>query len=225
MINQKDIIVFDLETTSKFPLTTEICQLAACCVDARSLEIKDSFNTYMQPLEWDKIEQEALDVNRLTREFLKEQIMPQVAWLNFVNWVQKFNKGKQKTDTYRAPIMCGYNVRGFDKIIVDRYAEKYGPYDEKRQCNKLFNGMVIFDILDHMWFWLESMSDPEDLKLTSVMRYLGFAEEAIANAHGAVSDVEATAQIAIRLLKLQRRLTQPTKDGHVSLKMKGSFLQ
>ena len=136
--------------------------------------------------------------------------------------VNKHNKSKGNIGTYMAPIPAGYNILGYDMIIVDRYCKKYGPYNDNRGQQKLFNPIHKFDLMHHMWFWTENNPNLKSLKLTSVCEWLGFAKADIENAHDALQDVMNTARIIIRLMQMQRNLTG--SDGkEARLKMEGSF--
>lgn len=231
-MNYNSIICFDFETTSVNPHKAEITQIGACVVNPRNLKIIDEFGElqadgtrtgYMvRPLDVDNIEKGALEITGFTLEQLAQAPHPDVVFPKFINWVQSHNHGKNG-GTYTAPIPAGYNILGYDMIILNRYCEKYGCYDEKRQQQKLFNSIHKFDLMDHMWAWTENMPDITRLKLSIIMEYMGFTTAEIEEAHGALADSKNTARIMIRLLKLMRKLVNEDENGRCIVTMKDSF--
>lgn len=224
-MNSKFLVVFDLETSSAKPLTTQILQLSAIAVDPRSLKIADTFSSYFKPLDFTTLEKEALDVNKITIEQLQQAPDTAVVWQQFCEWVFKFHRGYKVTpDGFSGPIPCGYNITNFDMIIINEYCRKFGPWDDKRQSQKLFNTFYAFDLFHHMWFWTENNPEVNRLKLTSVMDWMGFSKERVEGAHNAINDTKNTYDIIVRLIKLQRYLTQPREESGVPLlQMKNCF--
>ena len=137
--------------------------------------------------------------------------------------MNKYNKSKGPLGSYRAPIPAGYNIIGYDMPIVQRYCEKYGPWDKKRGDQKLFNQLHKLDLMDHMWFWTENNDDLKSLKLTSVCEWMGFSKAEIENAHDALQDVKNTAKILVRLMRMARTLTAGDEYNSPRLQMKNSF--
>ena len=216
------ICVFDYETGGANPNECEITQIGACIINRWDLKIIDTFESMARPENLDRVEQGALEVTGFTLEQLEQAPDIKIVWGQFVDWVNKHNKSKGNIGTYMAPIPAGYNILGYDMIIVDRYCKKYGPYNDNRGQQKLFNPIHKFDLMHHMWFWTENNPNLKSLKLTSVCEWLGFAKADIENAHDALQDVMNTARIIIRLMQMQRNLTG--SDGkEARLKMEGSF--
>lgn len=223
-MNTNYYCVFDFETCSANPETTEILQYGALMIDPRTLKAVDTFEIpVVKPMNWDLVEDKALEVNHMTREQLKDGIDGPVAWNQFVEWIQKFNRGKTKTDVYRAPIACGYNILGFDLPIIRQYCKRFQPYDDKKNDQKLLNQIYAVDVMHLMFTWTENNPELERLRLTAVQEYLGFPEEIIKQAHGALADVKATAWIMRKLINLSRYLTQPREDKPPILNMKGAY--
>lgn len=216
-MNRNTLLVFDLETTAADPNKAQITQIAACAINSKTLEIKDSFASYCKPENMDDIEDGALAATRMTREQIATFPETKLVWPQFVDFVNKYN---YRNTVYTAPIPCGYNILGYDMVIINRYCEKFGTeWDEKRQSQKLFSQVYSFDVLHHLWFWFESVPDLEKLKLTEVFKYMG-AEDAVIEAHDAVVDVRNTAELVIRLFKMQRYMTAMREDGTRRLEMK-----
>tara|TARA_R110000824_G_scaffold177357_5_gene356704 strand:+ start:622 stop:1299 length:678 start_codon:yes stop_codon:yes gene_type:complete len=222
MATYNNICVFDFETGGKNPHECEITQIGACIIDRWNLKIIDEFKSMAKPENLDSVEQGALDVTGFTIAQLEKAPNIKLVWSKFVNWVNKHNKSKGNLGSYMAPIPAGYNILGYDMIIVNRYCKEYGPWNDNRGQQKLFNPIYKIDLMDHMWFWTENNPEIKSLKLTSVCEWLGFDKEDIENAHDALQDVHNTSKIIIRLLNMQRGLTG-TDGTEARLSMKGSF--
>lgn len=214
------LCVFDFETGGKDRRTCEIIQIGACIIDRRSLRIVDEFETLCKPLDFDALEQEALDINKKTKEELQAAPEMSFVWPQFVDWVNKYNISKGTPNPFSAPIAAGYNIVGYDLPITTRYCEKYGPFDEVRGEQKLFNQVLKYDLMDHLWFWTENLAEVTSLKLEDMCRYFGFPEEAIAGSHDALQDVRNCAIIIQRFLRVQRHLTQADTEGRSRLQMR-----
>ena len=213
MINRSTIIIYDTETISKNPYKTQPIQLAAIAIDPRSLEFisNSEFNSLIQPI-WDKneqnrlclddIQQEALDVNGKTVEELKEAPPLKIVWESFTKYCKNYNISGKKWD---APMLSGYNIVGFDNIILKRIAKEYGPWDEERQHCPLFHPIHDLDVMKIVFPWFESNYELNSLSMDSLRDYFGMSKE---NAHDALQDVKDTGNILIRFLKLHRNVAK-----------------
>lgn len=173
----------------------------------------------MKPENMDALEDGALQVTGLTREQIAGFPESSVIFPAFAAWINKHNK---KNSVYTAPIPMGYNILGYDMIILDRYCKKYKVgWDETRQSQKLFSQVYSYDLLHHMWFWMENNPDLPKIKLTQILEYMGASEDKIAGAHNALQDVKNTAEIIVRMFNMQRHMTAVREDGSRRLEMKG----
>lgn len=215
----RDYIVFDFETTGINPYGCQLTQIAAVVIHGKKLTLQPggTFNIEVRPefddekaiaAGFDPVEAKALEVTRKTREQLEKAVGPKVAWQQFVNFVNKFNS---KGSPYYAPIPVGYNINNYDMPIVNRYCKLFGPCEEKTGRQKLFNQVFKVDMMDNLFMWFEDHSDVQKLNMDYLRDYLGFSEEAKANAHDALSDVIDTANIFTRFLKFHRRHSSNTK--------------
>lgn len=217
-MNNNNFCVFDFETTASSPHIAQITQVAAVILNNKSLKIVDTFEAKMKPEDMSSIEDGALQVTGLTREQIADFPETSVIFPAFASWLLKHGKN----NVYKAPIPMGYNILGYDMIILNRYCQKYKVgWDDKRQSQKLLSQVYSFDLLHHMWFWMESNQDIEKLKLTTILEYMGAEAEKIAGAHDALQDVKNTAEIIIRLFNMQRHMTALRDDNTRRLEMKG----
>ena len=214
----RDFIVFDFETGSRNPHKTQPTQLAALALDGRSLKPKGTFNSEMRPLSdkkaieagLDPLEDEALRITGKNRDDLKKAPTPRSVWKKFVQFVDQYNwKGTQ----WFAPIPVGFNILGFDMIIINRLCKAYGPWNEDRSQQKLFHAIHKIDVMDNIFMWTEADPSVKSISMDSLRDRMGLSKD---NAHDALQDVKDTANIMIKFLKTHRAVYQ-------NLKVEGAF--
>ena len=200
----RDIIMFDFETGGRNPLKCQPTQIAAIALDGRNFKVKGKFNSEMRPIlddnkaieaGVDPVEDEALNITHKTREGLAKAPLPKGVWKKFCTFVNKYN---WKGTPFFAPIPAGYNIIGFDMKIVDRLCKQYGPWDEKRQTQKLFHQIYKIDVMDDVWLWTEGDPNVKHINMDSLRERMGLSSD---NAHDALQVVKDTANIFIKLQK------------------------
>tara|TARA_Y100001963_G_scaffold77719_1_gene107663 strand:- start:283 stop:960 length:678 start_codon:yes stop_codon:yes gene_type:complete len=213
-MSYRDYIVFDFETGSRNPRKTQPTQLAALALDGRNFKLKGSFNSEIRPvlddekaieMGFDPLEDEALRITGKTREALAKAPMPKTVWKKFCNFVDQYN---WKNTQFFAPIPAGFNIIGFDMIIVDRLCKAYGPYDKDRGQQKLFNKIYKVDMMDNMFMWTEGDPTVKSISMDSLRDRMGLSKE---NAHDALQDVKDTANIMIKFMKTHRAVYRNLK--------------
>ena len=206
--------MFDFETGGRNPLRCQPTQIAALALDGRDFKPKGEFNSLMLPilddekaieLGLDPLEEEALKKTRKTREELAKAPSPKVVWSKFCDFVNKYN---WKGTTYFAPIPCGFNIIGYDMKIIDRLCQQYGPWDDKRQSQKLFHQIYKIDVMDDIWLWTEGDPNVKSISMDSLRERMGMSSE---NAHDALQDVKDVANIFIKLQKSRRAVYRNMK--------------
>lgn len=208
MINDRPILVLDFETTSaqahpnKEGKTCGITQIAACVIHSRRLEIIGEFNR--DNIKWhddDDISDEAFKITKKDKNFIiNHGIDPKQAWNEFVNFVWEHNP---KRSSYNAPIAAGYNICGFDLPLLDKYCQKYGPIDTKNGRQSLVSNFMSMDMMQHIFWWTESNQNLPNIKLDTIREWMGLSKE---GAHNALIDVQQTAQVIIKMIRLYREL-------------------
>lgn len=211
---KRDIVCYDFETGGRDPRTCQPTQIAAVAIDGRSLKPKGFFNSEIWAETDDEkaiaaglgpIEEGALKVTGKTREEIAKAPKPKVVWAKFADFVNKYNwKGTQ----YFAPIPAGYNILGYDMIIVDRMCKLYGPWDEKKQKQKLFHQIYKIDMMDNMFMWTEGDPNVKSISMDNLRERMGLSSE---NAHDALQDVKDTANIMIKFMKTHRAVYRNLK--------------
>ena len=224
MSDNRHIVVIDFETSSANPTTTQILQIGAVVLDRNSLKIKDEFETLVKPDDPTTVEDGALKVNHLTLEQLDSAPEAKVIFPAFAAWIQKHNIRKDH-GTFGSPIMAGWGIDGFDLPILTRYCQQYGFWDKKWSNQTLVNPIFTFDAMKHFWFWTRTNHEVTNIKLGTVLEYMGVPQEEIASgAHSALWDVKWSAKIIVKLLQVGSYLTENRPDiGSRRLEMKGCF--
>ena len=224
-MNHRWIIVYDLETDGPDPTTANPVEIAAVPVNPRTLEIKkdDTFEVTVKPPGIDKDEyfttgvQKTIDWHASTRGCSSEDIVStwkkgksqKVAMKNFCSYLQKYHieKDPMRRIYFTEPAYSGYNVDGFDDIIIRNMSDKH-------KLDYPFAKMGNMDLLHYITYWFENMPEPENYKMDTLKEFFGLQSHG--QAHSAISDVVDTAKILVRFLKFARR--QVSVD-----KFKGSF--
>lgn len=207
----RDFIIFDFETGSRNPHKTQPTQIAALALDGRNFSVKGQFNSEIQPIlddekaiqaGFDPIEDDALKITRKTREALEKAPSLKSVWDKFTKFVSQYN---WKGDAFFNPIPVGFNIIGFDMIIINRLCERFGPWDKERQQQKLFSKVYKFDIMDNIFAWTESDPSVKSISMDALRERMAIGTE---NAHDALQDVKDSANIFIKLMKTHRAVYQ-----------------
>ena len=210
----RDIIVFDFETGGRNPMRCQPTQIAAIALDGRNFRLKGEFNSMMRPIidddkalaaGVDPLEEGALKVTGQTRAKLAKAPLPKGVWKKFCAFVNKYN---WKGTPYFAPIPAGFNILGYDMHIVNRLCKEFGPWDDKRQQQKLFHQIYKIDVMDDVWLWTEGAPNVKSISMDSLRERMGLSSE---NAHDALQDVKDTANIFIKLQKSRRAVYRNMK--------------
>jgi DNA polymerase III epsilon subunit-like protein len=230
MANLQKICVFDLETDGVNPDLCSPVQIAAVMVDPLKLEIvKDSeFNITVKPLileekpEYVYSDSDVLDFHAKVKGSTKDQILEswkayqkqEHGWNMFISYLEMYHiRSNGKKSCFTAPIAAGYNINRFDLRIIERLSQKYNNLNKEGRSS-LFYPRDVIDIMNLVFYWFEGNSELKNYTLDNLRDYLGIDKE---GAHDALKDVQDTANILIRFLKLHRSLSN-------KIKFKSSFI-
>jgi DNA polymerase-3 subunit alpha len=172
----------DVETTGLSEHKCDIIQLA--CIPVINGVRQISFNEYCQPINWNNIEQEAINTHGITLEMMKTFPQSQVQMLNkFIEYINSF--GVRFT-------IAGYNV-SFDKKHIS------ATFSKHQKSSEFFK---MFTINVH-----DTYSRAKSVK--SQIASASLKLEALANlydipivAHDALSDIGATIEVDKEIAKL-----------------------
>ena len=215
-MNHNKIAVYDYETDGINPEECSPVQIAAVILDPRTLEYIPGaeFNSMMRPPDFDdpfyyQNHKSTIEWHAKLRGIPSSEVLAlwsvapsqKSVWEQYSSFLAKYNKNPAKPTEFGAPIAAGYNIIGFDNIICNRLKVVH-------KTKFLYNRVNKFDLMDLLHSWFENSPEVEKMSLDYLRGYLGMTGVSIANAHDALQDVRDTAQILIRLLKLQRHLGQ-----------------
>jgi DNA polymerase III epsilon subunit-like protein len=215
-MNNLDFVCFDFETGGLRSDYHEAIQVAGKAYNARTLEPypDGEFCSLMKPLHFDRLEDGALKVNGKTREMLAAAPEQKVVWLQFVDWVKRYNP---KGTNWTAPIACGKNIRNFDMGFVDALNRLHSPKKEK---TVLFNTRTMVDLEDLMFTWFENETEPANMKMDTLRTFFGMSHD---SSHDALVDTRQTGTVIMRFLKLHRDLQRRQGKNGKLIKFAGSL--
>tara|TARA_R100000808_G_scaffold23722_1_gene53048 strand:- start:592 stop:1266 length:675 start_codon:yes stop_codon:yes gene_type:complete len=216
-MNNRWIIVFDWETDGPDPTTCNPVELAAIPIDPRTLDIKvdKAFNATIKPPGITKEEyftdekQKTIEWHAKQRGVTSEDIIQtwksgkseKIVWKNFCEYCKKFEIEKSRDNWYPEPIAAGYNIIGFDLPICQRLAKKH-------KTKMPFAKVTKIDIMDMLFFWLENLDEPQNMRLDTMRDWFGIKAE---QAHEAFSDTVDSAKLLTQFMKFHRRQSSVAK--------------
>jgi DNA polymerase III epsilon subunit-like protein len=229
MPNFQKICVFDLETDGADPQKCSPVQIAAVIVDPLKLEVvKDSeFNINLKPQlitdnkEYDYSDSDVLDFHAKVRGVSKAKVLEdwhgyqkqELGWKMFTSYLEMYHIRSDRKSCFTAPIAAGYNINRFDLKIIQRLSVKYDNVNKEGQTS-LFYPRDVIDLMNVVFYWFENSNELKNYTLDNLREYLGISKE---GAHDALKDVQDTANILIRFMKLHRNIAK-------KVKFKGSFV-
>ena len=215
MINNRVYIVYDFETGSLNGDTTQPLELAAIAVCPRKLEIipNSLFHSRIKPLSdaqalkkgLDPVEKGALDKNKLDLKELKNWPDEKTVWQSFTEYTFQWNI---KRDSWNSLISVGFNIDSFDSKIINRLAKTYGPWDDKKNWQKIFNPIQTIDLKDLLWQINENNPEIEFNSFDAVRKWLGKEESGLE--HTASEDVLDIAHVFCKVQRLIRYWSSKT---------------
>lgn len=210
------VVMRDYETSSRNPHNTQPIELAACIIDVKSLSIVDDsfFFSLLKP-EFDDekakakgfapVEDDALNINKITREELADAPSPKQVWKDYTNYIKKFTKGK---GVWNSPHVAGYNSAQFDDVIDLRMCELYGPKPDDRKQIPIYHP-VSFDLLPivHSMFNHLKINSQNKMGMDSLRTYFGMDNTM---AHRGLKDVLDCSFLFIKYLRLMKSIESGT---------------
>jgi len=181
MSETKKVFYFDVETTGFDSKKNDITQLAGMIeIDGK---IKEDFNIRIQPINWDDISEDALEVTGIGIEELKK--FP-TAKENY-NWlIETLGKYCDKYDKNDKFYFAGYNVR-FDIDFLHQFFVKQGDQYFGSWFNwKAIDPMPLLHYLEY-----KGILKLDNYKLETVCEHFNIKIKA----HDAMSDILATRKI------------------------------
>lgn len=190
-----NICVFDFETGSAEPKTTQPLSLAAVMVDPLKLKIipNSEFYTLIKVEDEKTIEPKALEVNNLSiAECNEKGVDIEIAWKNFHNYLQQYRKGKTKQSKI---IPSGFNICNFDLVIYNRLNERF-------KMASVFNDTKSLDLFHDFYRWWHN-EEIIYMNMGEIRKRLGMSLE---GAHNSLVDVRDCSRILLKMLNLYRTI-------------------
>jgi DNA polymerase III epsilon subunit-like protein len=220
MANFNTIIFYDFETGGKKAACSQPLSISALAIDPVRLEIigGSEFDSYIRPI-WDEdtcikmgiepVQDEALAVNKITREQLENAPSLQEVWSRFTSFVKKYQSGASQ---WGAPIKAGFNNNNFDDPILQRIASptgyNLGPWDSEYQTISLFHPIHSIDLMRLLWTVFEAKKGFRSLSFDTMRNYFGMSSE---GAHSSRVDVLQGACLLIKYLRWKRNVVAKVK--------------
>jgi len=175
--------VIDFETGGLDPRQHDPVQVAVQVLDPNTLQPLAEFSSYMKP-DPARVSPEALAVNNLTLEQLADSPSPSEVLHDFVSFLEPFGKG----------LFVAHNAK-FDYDFLQSWAERNGS--GKVKLYKLFDHRIICTVQLAFTKFVLMEQSMTNVKLTDLTQKFNIKH----NAHEAMSDVQAAAEVLRMCLK------------------------
>lgn len=196
-----NFIVHDCETGGLDENKNPITQYACIILEGTTLKELDRYETFVKPYAELKIEQAALDKTMVTMSDIKNGI-PVKEFVNTTYELWKQYQSKAKWEDARRLVSVGHNI-GFDHKMLSWAFE----FCKKGSIFKLLHDVPMDTMEMTKLTW--GVNGNEKITLSDAIRY---AKLKITDAHGAMNDVEATADLLRWFMKKLR-----SKKGEASV--------
>lgn len=176
--------MLDCETGGLDYRKNPITQFAATILDGRTLKEIDRWETFVKPYDGLVIEKQALQATMVSMSDINNGISKK----EFADTARKWfamHQVKAKTAEQGRLIMVGHNVLSFDRPFLDACFAEFGW-----SCDDYFfpGGIDTLPIAKLTW----GVKGDEKINLGAC---LGYAKLKLTDAHGAMNDVEGTADL------------------------------
>ena len=217
-----NVVILDFETDSSNPETCNPTQLSCLVINPRTLTIipGSEFNSFLRPI--DIKEEKYVENHKDTIEFhakhqhaTAEEVVAnwrkapeqKQVWTNFVKYLDRYHTRQSNKSMFTAPLICGYNILGFDYPIIERLSKLYGNVGKDGRSNLFFNRDKI-DLMHYAFTWFENLPEPLSYNLDTMRDFLGISKE---GSHDAFKDVEDCAEIFIYWQKMIRGVAEKVR--------------
>lgn len=188
----RKVLWFDVETTGTDPKIHDIIQLAFIIEIDGKVKAKHDFN--VQPFDYNNIEQEALDINKITIKEIKTFQKPLDLYIElkkiFSEYIDRYDKGDK---FYPAGYNVGFDLEFLAQFFIKNEDSFFGSWVNWRRLDPL----SLLYILD-----FKGIISLENYKLETACNYFGIKIKA----HNAMADIIATKELFQKLLKLIKEI-------------------
>lgn len=179
------VLYLDCETTGTDPAKHDIIQLAGLIeIDG---DVKSTFDFRCQPFDFDAIDAEALAVNGVTVDQLRQAVPPDAVYHLFVSKLGRYVNKFDRSDKFTP---AGYNV-GFDlEFLASFFRKNHDDYFGSWQTWRAVDALPVVRFLEFCGL----LSLP-DHKLATVCEHFNIPLQA----HDALADITATRTLIQKL--------------------------
>lgn len=195
-------IWIDLETTGLNPNNCAIIQIAAAVEEHG--KISDKFITYVQPFKGAKIEPEALNVNKISKDDFPDFPGEHEVFNQLMDFLNNHVDPSDKTTRLT---VSGFNV-GFDVGFLKAMFERNKKPDLFYKYFHKYNYDVAGDIAKARL--LQRIDPDQSMALNKLCRKFGVK---LNKAHDAEYDILATRKLSHKVVELINDLTDPYNNG------------
>ena len=201
MANNKNFIVFDIETSGLNPKNSEIVQIAATALkysDYTEIE-NGKFTILIKPQKPNEASKEALAVigDSLWNAANKDGLHPKVAMRKFKEYIDSMNPTKK---FWTAPILVGFNIINFDIPFIRHHMAEHKllDLDEDSPWSNIQIDMM------PLMFSIFGRDGLKNNKMDTYAELMGLSR-ATSN-HDASEDVEITKKMFQRYMKFMVKI-------------------
>jgi DNA polymerase III alpha subunit (gram-positive type) len=178
-------IVLDVETGGLKPAENPITQLALVVLDSPDLSVLLEYENYVKPYSNLVITQQAIDATMVKRSDILNGISASELVKDLIEVFKQFNPSSK---AITRPILVGHNI-AFDIGFLDTLFKIH-----KKNIFDFIQGNSIdtLALAKMAWHGKKHETEGDSLKLTSCLKWIG---KDLVDAHGAMNDVRATADL------------------------------
>lgn len=210
------LFVFDVETGGFKPEQHPVCEIAVVIIDLATLEKVDRYEAVVAPYKPLGNEpvytSKALEINGLTMKKIEAGTPARTVAADLKALAKKHKVGREK------PILCGHNIDGFDIGMLGALLESNGVSD----ANSLFSTSTADTLMFAKMIW-PIMGSEETIVNRKLGTVCGKFDIELVDAHSAMPDTEANADMIIQIIKRMRSTGMVDLDNNSSEKSRVSF--
>jgi len=203
----KKVLYVDVETGGLDPKINPILQIA--CIYEEDGIVADTFTSYIAPLTSSVLDEEALEINGLTKKEIKKFPNSKIVFDNFIafldNKVDKYNKNDKL-------IVIAYNGH-FDISFLKAWANQHNY--------QYLHAYIDYRIIDPLILarteWYKGKIDPENFKLTTICKEYRVTP----GNHDALADITATRHVFLKIIGSGLRLVYGIGVNDVDYEVQG----
>lgn len=216
MLDNRNYFVYDYETGGFTPHTNPVIEIAIVVVNSTTLQKVERYENYIKPYDNLFVTSGALEANGIDmNEVMSKGISVEQFYKDFIALCKKYKEGR-----FGKPVLVGHNSASFDTPFFEYIVDKFEPRtlfrDKEKKVpllpyqyaynSKLYSYVERYQE-DTMFYSRQKWGhiEVENHKLGTTAERCGVK---LSDAHRAMNDTDATADIFIKKLKDLREISQ-----------------